>query len=52
MEEEAVTNGEEPVASWRGAYCEGTVTTILSKSRGWLVQGESATCTELRYTKE
>jgi len=32
-EEEGMTNGDEPVVRLRGAYAEGTVTTMLSRSK-------------------
>lgn len=32
VEEETVTNGEDDVESCRGLYCEGTATTMLSRS--------------------
>ncbi len=32
VEEEAATNGEDDVESCRGPYCEGTATTMLSRS--------------------
>jgi hypothetical protein len=31
--EEGVTNGDDPAVRLRGAYAEGTVTTILSRSK-------------------